>query len=68
MATSEDPHRALPPNEISPSLRFARYVVEPTTLAYAGVDRWTAEQLRTIPPTWRVMTYDELLEAWRSRT
>jgi hypothetical protein len=58
-----------PPDESDPSLRFARYLVHPRTLAYMGIDHLSDRQLEAAEnvPEWAVMTRDELLAEWRLR-
>jgi hypothetical protein len=58
-----------PPDQTDPTLRFARYIVEPETLAYAGADHLDADQLEAAQATgWLVWTKDELLREWRNRS
>ena len=56
------------PDERDPSLRFERYGVEPTTLAYVVVDHLSDAQVRAIEELGlRIMKRDELLDEWRRR-
>jgi hypothetical protein len=61
--------RLASPDESDPTVRFDRYIVEPTVLAYAGIDHWTDEQVEAAKATgWLVMTRAELLSQWWRRT
>jgi hypothetical protein len=56
------------PNELDPSLRAGRYIVD-ERLAYTPADGLTDDEIEAAKAKgWRVMSRDELLAEWRKRT